>query len=71
MKITYVLVAVTTLLGAANAVAFANAAPAPQPEVIDIADMKLRVRGSSPRKWKPFWYDDMHTGKDKKDQNLN
>ena len=49
MKLTTVLFAITTFLGAANAIGLANAAPAPQPEVIDIGEMKLRVRGSSPR----------------------
>ncbi|KAE8373705.1 hypothetical protein BDV26DRAFT_296695 [Aspergillus bertholletiae] len=48
MKFTTVLFAITTFLGAAHAVGLANAVPAPQPEIIDIADMKLRVRGTSP-----------------------
>ncbi|CAI7600991.1 hypothetical protein N7471_013679 [Penicillium samsonianum] len=48
MKLSFVLCAVTSFLGAANAVAFANAAPAAQPEVIDISEMKLRLRGTSP-----------------------
>lgn len=49
MKITFALLAVTSFLGAANAVAVANAVPVAQPEVVDVADMKLRLRGTSPR----------------------
>lgn len=49
MKLTTFLFSVATLLGAAQAVGLANAVPAAQPGVVDIADMKLRVRGSSPR----------------------
>ncbi|CEJ60611.1 hypothetical protein PMG11_09180 [Penicillium brasilianum] len=48
MKYSFVLCALVTFLGAANAVAVANAAPAAEPAVVDIGDMKLRLRGSSP-----------------------
>lgn len=54
MKFSFVLCALATFLGAANAVAVANAAPAAEPAVVDIGDMKLRLRGSSPREYLPL-----------------
>ncbi|KAJ6157380.1 hypothetical protein N7470_004972 [Penicillium chermesinum] len=48
MKLSFILCAVASIVGAANAVAVANAVPVAQPDVVDISDMKLRLRGSSP-----------------------
>lgn len=51
MKVAAVLFALTAILGGAHAIGVANAAPHPQPETIDVNDMKLRARGSSPREY--------------------
>ncbi|KAJ5654953.1 hypothetical protein N7490_001956 [Penicillium lividum] len=53
MKFSFVLCVVASIFGAANAVAVANAVPVAQPDVVDISDMKLRLRGSSPQQAPP------------------